>query len=106
GGEMISLPAIETVLADAEIRDSDDSDGPSLAVVATSTGDRPELVLFTTRRITRDGANQWIRSAGLSPLHNIRRVHSLESVPQLGTGKVDYRSLQEMANAAPTGTEQ
>ncbi|MEZ4651615.1 MAG: AMP-binding protein [Candidatus Eisenbacteria bacterium] len=107
GGEMISLPAIETVLADAETSagtaaDAGDSDGPSLAVVATSTGDRPELVLFTTRGITREGANQWIRSAGLSPLHNIRRVHPVESVPQLGTGKVDYRSLQELASAAPS----
>ncbi len=37
-----------------------------------------------------------VAAAGLSPLHNIRRVMKLEQLPVLGTGKTDYRALREM----------
>lgn len=122
GGEMISLPAIEAVLLAAEtgahgdrenpnaIRRTKDGqranadEGPPLAVVATSDTERPELVLFTTRGLGREEANQRIKDAGLSPLHNIRRTSDVESIPLLATGKTDYRSLQEMANAAAPET--
>ncbi|NLF33003.1 MAG: AMP-binding protein, partial [Planctomycetes bacterium] len=91
GGEMISLPAIEAVLTERFIRDSDD--GPILAVVADREDQRPELVLFAVREIDRDEANAAIRAAGLSALHNIRRVEVLDELPLLGTGKTDYRAL-------------
>jgi long-chain-fatty-acid--[acyl-carrier-protein] ligase len=52
------------------------------------------LILFTTRDLTRQQVNDAIRAAGLSGLHNIRRVEPIDELPQLGTGKVDYRSLQ------------
>jgi long-chain-fatty-acid--[acyl-carrier-protein] ligase len=92
GGEMISLPAIEAVLAERFGRDTDD--GPPLAVVATDDEERPEIVLFTVRDIERDDANAAIREAGLSALHNIRRTLPIEELPLLGTGKTDYRTLE------------
>ena len=92
GGEMISLPAIEAVLNDRFIRDSDE--GPILAVVADKEEQRPELVLFAVRQIDRDEANTTIRDAGLSALHNIRRIEVLDELPLLGTGKTDYRALK------------
>ena len=93
GGEMISLPAIESVLL--ERYGSADDEGPILAILASS-GDHPELVLFTQCDITREDANNALRHAGLSALHNLRRVERVEAIPVLGTGKTNYRALQEL----------
>jgi long-chain-fatty-acid--[acyl-carrier-protein] ligase len=41
----------------------------------------------------REVVNRYLLEAGLSPLHNIRRVEWVESIPVLGTGKTDYRAL-------------
>ena len=92
GGEMISLPAIETALL--EQYGTAEDEGPILAVTATAD-ERPELVLFTIRDIDREAANNVIRAAGLSALYNIRRVEKVDAIPVLGTGKTDYRKLQE-----------
>lgn len=96
GGEMISLPAIETALL--EKFGSADDEGPILAVVATA-GDHPELVLFTTAAIDRETANATLKAAGLSSLYNLRQVEKLEAIPILGTGKTDYQSIQKMLKA-------
>ena len=92
GGEMISLPAIEAVLEE-QLRDDSD-EGPVLAVEAAGDEQNVELVLFAIRDVTREQANAWIRAAGLSGLHSIRRVERLDELPLLGTGKVDYRTLK------------
>jgi long-chain-fatty-acid--[acyl-carrier-protein] ligase len=97
GGEMISLPAIESILDVAYPSEGDK--GPTLAVEATEA-DQPELVLFTSRDIEREQANNKIRAAGLSGLHSIRRVIKLDQIPLLGTGKTDYRALKEMLKTA------
>ena len=94
GGEMISLPAVEAVLEAQYASDSDK--GPVVAVHATPDPEHPELVLFTTLPISREEANRHIQAAGLSPLHNIRRIVRVESIPVLGTGKTDYRALGEL----------
>ena len=94
GGEMISLPAIENVLL-AHFT-ADNGNGPALAVEATPTDERPEIVLFTTLAITREEANRRIKEAGLSPLHNIRIMREIDAIPVLGTGKTDYKLLQKM----------
>ena len=93
GGEMISLPAVEEALARALAPAADE---PVLAVECTPVETNPELVLFTTLGVDREAANRAIRDAGLSPLHNVRRVVRLEAIPLLGTGKTDYRSLREL----------
>jgi long-chain-fatty-acid--[acyl-carrier-protein] ligase len=94
GGEMISLPAIEELLVQ---RFGDpDAEGPVLAVECTPDDARPELILFAVASIERDAANQVLREGGLSPLHHIRAVRRVESIPTLGTGKTDYRALREM----------
>ncbi|MBN2591663.1 MAG: AMP-binding protein [Sedimentisphaerales bacterium] len=91
GGEMVSLPAIESVLV--KHFTSSDNDGPNLAVVATPDEQKPDIVLFCTNEITRESANNIIRESGLSGLHNIREVKQIENFPLLGTGKVDYKAL-------------
>ena len=102
GGEMISLPAIESVLAgafeptpaDAPAGQDRATEGPSLAVEAAGQEGQVEIVLFTTRPLGREAVNRAIRDAGLSPLHNVRRVIQLDEIPVLGTGKCDYRELK------------
>lgn len=94
GGEMISLPAIEEVLVRHFADDA--TEGPVLAVEATSSDTAPELVLFTVKPIARETANEALRMAGLSPLHNIRAVRVVATIPTLGTGKTDYRALKAM----------
>ena len=97
GGEMISLPAIESVL---QLHyGSEDDDGPSVAVEVTPNEEHPEIVLFTTTDADRETANRLIRDAGLSALHNVRRVIRIDEIPLLGTGKADYRSLRERLRA-------
>ena len=91
GGEMISLPAVEAALMPHYV--TDDDEGPVLAVTATPDEEKPEIVLFTTKDIDREDANRHIREAGLSGLHNLRRVIRIDELPLLGTGKTDYRAL-------------
>lgn len=94
GGEMVSLPAIEEVL-NARFPSAADA-GPAIAVQPTADDDHPELVLFTTREIDRAAANEAIRQAGLSGLHNLRMIRQISAMPLLGTGKTDYRALAEL----------
>jgi long-chain-fatty-acid--[acyl-carrier-protein] ligase len=92
GGEMISLPAIEAVLESRFA--AGEGRGPVLAVEAT--GDRPpQLVLFAACPVDRQAANEAVRAAGLSALHNIRKVVRLDEIPALATGKTDHRKLRE-----------
>ena len=93
GGEMISLPAIEAVLT--PLYAGEDDEGPVLAVTSTPEIEPPELVLFTTFDADRGEINQQILAGGLSGLHSIRRLVRIESMPILGTGKTDYRSLDK-----------
>lgn len=99
GGEMISLPAIESVLAARYGAEGDE--GPVVAVAATPDDERPEIVLFTTKDIDRGEANRRIREAGLSGLHNVRRVIRVDALPLLGTGKTDYRALSGRLGGPP-----
>jgi acyl-CoA synthetase (AMP-forming)/AMP-acid ligase II/1-acyl-sn-glycerol-3-phosphate acyltransferase len=98
GGEMVSLPAVEEVLNASFALASDEE--PVLAVEARETEAGAELTLFSVRDIPREQANTAIRQAGLSPIHNIRAVVRLERVPLLGTGKIDYRALKGLLEAA------
>lgn len=91
GGEMISLPAIESVLIK---KFPSEEDEVVLAVDSTPDEDHPEVVLFTTNMISREQANQAIRDEGLSALHNVRKVIQIDEIPLLGTGKTDYQTLK------------
>jgi len=102
GGEMISLPAIEALVVECF---GDATEGPpTVAIEATSSDTNPEIVLFTTRDLDRDAVNRRLREAGLSPLHNIRRIIRLDAIPLLGSGKTDYRALKaRLAQEHPPG---
>ena len=94
GGEMISLPAIEEILNNHLV--SKDAESPQIAVESNNDEENPEVILFTTIEIDRETANKCIKTEGLSPLHNIRRIKKLEEIPLLGTGKINYRALKKL----------
>jgi long-chain-fatty-acid--[acyl-carrier-protein] ligase len=91
GGEMISLPAIESVLV-PQFGELDD--GPVIAVEAIGTAEHPDIVLFTRKPAERAEVNAWIKDAGLSALHYVRQVVVVDAIPVLGTGKTDYRAIK------------
>ncbi len=85
GGEMISLGAVEEAL----------SKEPTLAVVADERVEgKPQLVVFTTKPLNVNEANERIKAAGLSRLVKISNVIAVDEIPLMGTGKTDYRKLQ------------
>lgn len=93
GGEMISLPALESVL---NHRWPSSDDKPLMAVESKEVeGERPELILFSVlEKITPDDANKALKEAGFGNIASISRVITIPEMPLLGTGKTDYRSLK------------
>lgn len=96
GGEMISLPYMENVLLTAFESQRGTQEGPLLAVESHEEADKPVISLFSTLPLSRDEANAALRQAGLSSLYAVQRVRKVTSIPVLGTGKTDYRSLRGM----------
>ncbi len=100
GGEMVSLPAVEGY-ASAVWPDADH------AVVTRPDPKKGEqLVLFTTASAADHKALQaWGRAHGVTELMIPRDVRIVEALPVLGTGKLDYVTMTNMAAvfAAPAG---
>ena len=95
GGEMISLPAIESVIAE---KYPATEDGPTIAVHADEKpGERPELILFTSVEINIKEINVYLKESGFSNLSKIGEVKKLDAIPLLGTGKTDYQTLKKLA---------
>ncbi len=95
-GEMISLTAVESALAamwpnqtHAVVNLPDDKKGE-------------QLILFTTQKEAERGAVlTGFKSAGLSELAVPKTICILDEIPLMGTGKVDYVRLKEMAQNQP-----
>lgn len=91
GGEMISLPAVEGLVAGAW------PDAAHAVVTRPDPKKGEQLVLFTTTK----GASQktlqdWGRAQGATELMIPRDIRVIEALPVLGTGKVDYVTLAAM----------
>jgi acyl-[acyl-carrier-protein]-phospholipid O-acyltransferase/long-chain-fatty-acid--[acyl-carrier-protein] ligase len=96
GGEMVSLPAVEGYGAQCW-------PGFAHAVVTRPDPRKGEvLVLFTTcpGAQARD-LQQWGRLHGATELMIPRDIRVMAELPVLGTGKVDYVTLGEMAQTSP-----
>ncbi len=93
GGEMISLPALEEPFL---LLYPPDEDGPRVAVEGVETESGRHIVLFTTESISLKEANARLIEAGFRGVMRLDDVRRLETIPVLGTGKVDYRRLREM----------
>ena len=92
GGEMVSLPAVEGYAAALW-------PGFEHAVVARPDAKKGEqLVLFTTAPDASVAALQgWARANGVPELNVPRELRPLAALPVLGTGKIDYVTLNAKA---------
>ena len=90
--EMISLPAIETVLS----RKWKHSDGTEcLAVEAEENSDwSVKLTLFTTEKLWTSEVNEYLHSQWVTNLVKIDSIIQLKEIPMLGTWKTDYVQLK------------
>lgn len=96
GGEMLSLTAVEDALSKEWPPGA--GEGPSAAVIPVEKDDsgRPEIHLFTTKQITLEDANRILSREGFPNLVKISKVHLLEALPLLGSGKTDIQTLKRM----------
>jgi long-chain-fatty-acid--[acyl-carrier-protein] ligase len=94
GGEMVSLGGIEEVLLQKLPKEA--QEGPALAILALEKGnEKAHLVLFSTISVKVEEVNSILKDFGFSRLIKISEVINVERIPVLGTGKIDYRSLQK-----------
>lgn len=94
GGEMISLGAVEETLKN-ELQAEEES---IALCVNEEDPNKASLILFTTLDISVQKANEFLKKEGFSRLVKITAVEKLQEIPKLGTGKIDYRTLQSLAN--------
>ena len=97
GGEMISLSSIEDALLHAALKNSEnlELEGPLLAICAKETpGEKPKIALFTRSKTTVEEANQALKDFGFSNLVRISSAATLNEIPVMGTGKINYRALE------------
>ena len=92
GGEMVSLPAVETYAAAVW-------PGFAHAVVTRPDAKKGEqLVLFTTAPGAKSAdLLAWGRAHGVAELALPKDIRTLEALPVLGTGKIDYVTLSSAA---------
>ena len=93
GGEMISLPALEEPFT--RIYPATDL-GPRVAVEGIETENSRYIVLFSTQTIALSEVTRIVFEAGFRGVMRIDEVRRIESIPLLGTGKVDYKQLRSM----------
>jgi long-chain-fatty-acid--[acyl-carrier-protein] ligase len=91
GGEMISLPALEEPFA--RLYPATD-EGPRVAVEGVEMDTGRRIVLFTTEKISVAEANALLLKEGFRGVMRLDEVRHLDSIPLLGTGKVDYKVLR------------
>jgi acyl-[acyl-carrier-protein]-phospholipid O-acyltransferase / long-chain-fatty-acid--[acyl-carrier-protein] ligase len=94
-GEMVSLTAVEEVLAGAFPQYGMRFQA---AVLARPDADRGEALLAVSNepKLTLEEIRAAIKAKGLSNLCVPREVKYLRDIPKLGTGKTDHRALQTM----------
>ncbi|HEY6898868.1 MAG TPA: AMP-binding protein, partial [Rhodocyclaceae bacterium] len=94
-GEMISLEVVEKIALTAS---------PDKMHAASSQPDAARgeaLVLFTTdKALARDQLQAAARQLGSPELAVPRKIVQVDALPLLGTGKTDYVTLKQMAEAA------
>ena len=92
GGEMISLPAVESYASALW------PDGDHAVVTRPDARKGEQLVLFTTERNAKAATlASWGKSNGVTELALPRDVRVVDALPLLGTGKIDYALMTQLA---------
>jgi len=91
--EMISLPAIETVLS----RKWKHSDWTECLAIESEENDwNVKLTLFTTEKLWTSEVNEYLHSEWVTNLVSIDSIIQLKEIPMLGTWKVDHVQLRKI----------
>ena len=94
-GEMISLEVVEALARMAS------GEAMHAATCIPDPGRGESVILFTTdASLTRDQLAQTAKEQGIPEIALPRRIRVVESLPVLGTGKVDYVRLKMLAQEA------
>ena len=93
-GEMISLTAVEAYIS------KDNPDGHHVVVAVADERRGEKIILITNDELlNRQAVTQAAQKAKLSELMIPKTIILVEYIPILGTGKVDYPAVQEIANS-------
>lgn len=98
GPEMISLEAVESALMEGgrDLNWPSTDEGPILGLVAKElSGEKPKMFLFTTFPLSAEEGNRLLKESGFSNLVRLTDTFQLAEIPLMGTGKVNYRKLEE-----------
>lgn len=98
GGEMVSLSSVEDALLQMAPQKgwSGLQEGPILAICAKEVdNEKAKMYLFTKFPVSLDEVNKTLRDAGFSNLIKISAVQQIEDIPIMGTGKVNYRLIEQ-----------
>jgi long-chain-fatty-acid--[acyl-carrier-protein] ligase len=92
-GEMVSLPAIESVLLEKYGSETE----VVLALEAKEYSDGSvKFVVFSMKPLEIFQLNTYLHERGVSNLVKISEVVLLDEIPLLGTGKTDFMQLRKM----------
>ena len=91
GGEMVSLPALEVPF---QKKFPSDENGPRVAVEGIQMQSGRMIVLFTTEELSFREAADLLLESGLRGVMRFDAVRRVDSIPVLGTGKTDYKTLR------------
>lgn len=94
-GEMISLPALESVLLEWARETQGDSELIPLAIEAKEINGEVTIVAFSTVKGEKETLNHYLHTHGIPALAKISHVEEIDMIPVLGTGKTDYKALKE-----------
>jgi long-chain-fatty-acid--[acyl-carrier-protein] ligase len=92
-GEMISLPAIESILLEKYGNEKE----VTVALEAKEYADGSvKFVVFSVNPLEVSEINAYLREQGIINLVKISEIIILDEIPLLGTGKTDFMALRKM----------
>lgn len=94
GGEMISLPMIESIL----LEKYGNEDEIALAIEAKEVNNKPIITCFSIKDLTIDEINAHLQKLGISNIVKINDIQIIKTIPTLGTGKTNYKALKNLLN--------
>ena len=101
GAEMVGLGGIEEEIYKIAYENEwipSSSDKPQIAVHAQEKeGEKPRILVYTTGDLDRDKLNSALRDKGMGRLVKISEVKKIKEIPLSGTGKVQYRKLEDLS---------
>jgi non-ribosomal peptide synthetase component E (peptide arylation enzyme) len=76
-----------------------EADGPAFVLHAQERdGQRPLITLFSVIDIDLPSVNHQLRKSGFSNICKVQQLEKVDSIPMLGTGKVNLGAIDKMAN--------